>query len=344
VLIVHPHFHRRRTGVTSHVEAVVGALARTEEAVAIGAALGADVPRSTWSEVAARIRAGEPAVWHAHRNLDLLAGLALRRGRGRRLTVIATRHSGAPPSRYSLALLRAADAVVTLTDHQARALPVESTVVAHGIDVRRFRPPEGADRAERAAALGLGGGRAVGVVGRVRPDKGQGDFVRAFASLGAATRGWTPVLVGLAKGRHARWAEGLARELPGLVLAGERSDVVPVFQALSIAVQPSRARVESFGLVVPEAMACGCAVVATDLPWMRTIIDHGRTGLLVPPGDVAALAAALAELLADHERAEAMGRAAADDARRRFTVEREAELLLALYRAQSGVAHPGPQG
>ena len=84
--------------------------------------------------------------------------------------------------------------------------------------------------------------------------------------------------------------------------------------------------------VILEAMACGRPVVVTDTPGMRDYVEHGSTGLLVPPGDVPALAAAVAELLADPQRAAAMGEAARHDVAKRFSTETQAGHLAALVR------------
>ncbi|MEU4424435.1 glycosyltransferase family 4 protein [Actinoplanes sp. NPDC024001] len=84
--------------------------------------------------------------------------------------------------------------------------------------------------------------------------------------------------------------------------------------------------------VTLEAMACARPVVVTDTPGMRDYVTHGGTGLLVPPGDVEALAAAVAELLADPQRAREMGAAARRDVERRFSTQVQAGHLAALAR------------
>jgi glycosyltransferase involved in cell wall biosynthesis len=64
---------------------------------------------------------------------------------------------------------------------------------------------------------------------------------------------------------------------------------------------------ESFGIVLIEAMACGLPAIATDYPGVRAVVEDGETGLVVPGGDPAAVAAALAQLAGDPERRRAMG-------------------------------------
>jgi mannosyltransferase len=96
-----------------------------------------------------------------------------------------------------------------------------------------------------------------------------------------------------------------------------------------VVVQPSR--LESYSLVIPEAMACGCAVVAARLPAAPGLLDDGRTGFLYPPGDVAALREVLRRLLDDPALVARVGAAAAEEARARLGVEHEARALAQVY-------------
>jgi mannosyltransferase len=322
-LVVHPHFHSRRTGVTRHVEMVVPALAGLHETRTLGRALEPGMPAIGWRELWRR--AGEqPVIWHAHRNNELLWGLALR-ALGRRVRVVFTRHS-ARPGRFTRLLAGAADRVVALTAPMAQELRVPAEVVGHGIELSRFVPP--GDRAQAWASLGVGGRWGIGVIGRVRPAKGQGDFAAALAPLLSAHPDWRAILVGAVKPPEQTWAEGL-RCGGAVQLLGERSDVERWYQGLSIVVQPSHT--EGYSMALLEAMASGCCVVAARLPYSEDAIAHGRTGFLYAPGDVEALRALLLPLLAQPERARAVGEAAAAEARARFGVIHEARALTRVY-------------
>ena len=96
--------------------------------------------------------------------------------------------------------------------------------------------------------------------------------------------------------------------------------------AAGMLVLPSSA--EGFGLVLIEAMAAGVPVVGSDVPGVRDVVRHGRTGLLVPHGDPAALAAAIRRLVDDPLLRERLVATAAVDVRRRFTWD----TVLPLYR------------
>ena len=142
---------------------------------------------------------------------------------------------------------------------------------------------------------------------------------------------WKAVLVGLAKGPDREWVDGLREGLgERLVLAGEQSVIEPWYQGLSILVHPSY--FEGYSMVHMEAMASGCCVVASKLPYLDTLIEHGRTGFFFEPGDAKGMRELLDMLMREPERAEAVGRNAAEHARSHCGIEHEAKALGVLYR------------
>ncbi len=315
--MVHPHFHARYTGVARHVETVIPALnAAAVDARVMGTLRDAALPRIGWSEL---LRRDGPLVWHAHRVNELLVGLALRLFK-RQLRVVWTRHSAGRPARLTAFLARRADRVVSVSPEAAQTLGLPSTVITHGVDTARFSAP-----AARAwAPLGLGGQHGIGVVGRLRPDKGQADFAQAIKPLLDKHPAWRAALVGLVKPAERAWAESL-----GLHLAGEAPDVERWYRGFTIVVNPSHD--ESFGLTRAEALAAGCCLVTTKLNALDRLIEHGKNGFVYAPGDVAALREILDGLMADPQRALDIGAAGAELARRELGADREAARLLELY-------------
>ncbi len=102
----------------------------------------------------------------------------------------------------------------------------------------------------------------------------------------------------------------MTRKMGGVEFLGRVSDDErdALFKTADVYCSPATGR-ESFGIVLLEAMAAGTAIVASDIHGYKGVVRRGREGLLVPPGEPKAIAAALAQLLSDDERREEMGRA-----------------------------------
>lgn len=109
-------------------------------------------------------------------------------------------------------------------------------------------------------------------------------------------------------------------------------DLPSVYAAADVHVLPSTGMNEAFGLVTLEAAASGIPSVVSDLPGVRSVVVAHATGLLVPPGDSDALAAALERLLTDDDMRQRLGRAARARAEERYSSARLAEDLLPLYK------------
>jgi len=181
--------------------------------------------------------------------------------------------------------------------------------------------------------LGAGAGDIlVGTLGRlVEPKKGLMVFLAAARSLLRDVPRIRFVLVGDGPQRAAL-EERATREGVShcTVFAGIRRDVAEVMRALDLFVQPSLW--EGFGLTALEAMAAGTPVVATRVGGVPEVIVDGETGLLVPPGDAEALAAACARVLSDRDLAARLGRSGRERVRQHFDIERLVGQIEALYR------------
>ncbi|MCU1449573.1 MAG: hypothetical protein JWP02_1743, partial [Acidimicrobiales bacterium] len=164
-----------------------------------------------------------------------------------------------------------------------------------------------------------GDGATVVFAGRLSPEKGVDTLIDAVGRLGGDVQ-----LDVAGEGPDRSRLEALAsRVAPGRVRFAGRLDQkeMDAFVAgAATLVLPSR-WYENQPMVVLEAFARAVPVVATDLGGTQELIRHGTDGFLVPPDDPAALAASLEALLADPERARAMGRAARDRALAAFSPE-----------------------
>jgi phosphatidylinositol alpha-mannosyltransferase len=154
--------------------------------------------------------------------------------------------------------------------------------------------------------------------------------VEAFGILAADDPDVVLVVAGDGEERTA--VATLPAEVRGrVVMLGnvEHDDLPPYHAACDVFAGPARGG-ESFGIVLVEAMAAGLPVVASDIPGYREVVRNGMEGLLVPPSDPVALAAALREVLDDPSVARRLGDAGRERART-YSWDNVAAQLEALY-------------
>jgi mannosyltransferase len=150
---------------------------------------------------------------------------------------------------------------------------------------------------------------------------------------------FTAVIIGPVTADQRRFASQLKRNIASAGLSdrirfiGERpASEIPVwYRRVSIVVAPARS--EGFGLVPLEAMASGCAVVATRSGAAHRIVADGHTGYLVPPEDLDALVQRLETLMRDPQLILAMGQRGRAHVLDHFSIEREAGQLEAVYQS-----------
>jgi glycosyltransferase involved in cell wall biosynthesis len=120
-------------------------------------------------------------------------------------------------------------------------------------------------------------------------------------------------------------------------LLGLRSDVPAVLAAADLFVLPSLS--EGLPLALLEAMFAGCPIVATDVGQVRVALANGTAGILVEPGDSAALAGALERLLADPAEARRLGGIAAWHAAGEYDLSRMVQRYVGVYEQALGARH-----
>jgi glycosyltransferase involved in cell wall biosynthesis len=192
-----------------------------------------------------------------------------------------------------------------------------------GVDLARFAPTPFA--AGRPVAM---------LMSRMLWDKGVGEFVEAARQVRARGIDARFVLVGdpdmenpaaIPHEKLQQWNdEGVVEWW------GQRDDAAAVLAQAQVVVLPSYR--EGLPKVLLEAAASGRPMIATDVPGCREVVEHGVTGLLVPPREAAPLATAMAELLGDSQRGAVMGQRARELAEREFGLPAVIDRTLAVYR------------
>ena len=209
------------------------------------------------------------------------------------------------------------------------ALAAEVRVIPNGVDTAVFNP---GDRAAARAGLGLPADALIVLFAArsvtTSEFKGFETLEAALPAIAAGCAGRELLLVALgAEGHDARVGGARVHFVP---FVDDPASVAEHYRAADIYLHPSRA--ESFGLAVLEAMACGTPVVASDVGGIPEIVEDGVSGLLVPVGDPAALAAAAVRLLEDRELRERLAAAGAERARTVFPFERQVDAYVEWYR------------
>lgn len=224
---------------------------------------------------------------------------------------------------------RAASAVITVSGANARhicarawAAPEHVHVVPCGVDVDRFRP---------AQTNGRRGAHIV-CVARLRPVKNLELLIDACAELRAGGLEFRCTIVGDGS-RRAELADAARRlglqTVVTLVGAQDQEAVLRWWQSATVAALTSHS--EGMPVCLMEAAAVGVPAVATAVGGVPELVDDGKTGVLVAPGDRAALVGALSRLIKEPQFATQLGSAARLKAVREYSVQRAVDELLRIW-------------
>lgn len=337
VEVIAPNFKRRLSGVTSTIVQLLPLQARTLGIATMGPdVLPSGVPRlpcSALPKLWTRPRHRRHRIWHARRNIEMIAGIVLRDILRMPLKLVFTSAAQRHHKGLTRFLIRRMNAVIATSARSAAFLQVPARIVMHGIDLERFTPhgplPEGPH------GQALEGRRIVGCSGRIRHQKGTDLFVEAMIALLPARPDWTAVITGRTTVEHAAYEAGLRQRIADagladrILLLGEVADVTAWFRRFDLYVAPPRN--EGFGLTPLEAMASGTPVVASDAGAFAEQIVEGVTGRVVPVGDAGALADAIAPYLDDAALRQSAAEAGLVRVRDAFPLTREAAEIREVY-------------
>jgi glycosyltransferase involved in cell wall biosynthesis len=320
--------------------------------------------------VAAHLAAQNADVVHNHMYRAEVVGTqaawALAAAGRRRPLVVGTVHSSRVRADADRDLLRRLtprmDHLVAVSRAIVRKLEDEGRVGApisliyNGVDLARYSQQEVCCTLHREYDLPPGA-PIVGVVARLEPEKGHPTLLEAWPGVLEAVPNAHLLIVGEGSQREALeaqaaslgllgtstpagvvmrgWASdsaarhGTAPRRSSVTFTGRRDDVPAVTAALDVAVLPSYR--EAQGLSILEAMALQRPVVASAVGGIPEMIEHGRTGLLVPPHDPEALASSIVRLLVDHPYADTLARAGNELVHERFCVEQMVRAVESIY-------------
>lgn len=248
--------------------------------------------------------------------------------------------------RYNAIMIRGQRVIANssfIAGHIRRNYGVEAAklkIIHRGVDLERFD----AQKVSAQRVIGLAdewrlqdGMPVVMLPGRLTRWKGQTVFIKAIAALVARGRADIRcLLVGSHQGRqdYRRELEKLISEngLNEIVRIVENCTDMPAAYMLTDVVVSASTDPEAFGRVVPEAQALGRPVIATDHGGARETVIPGKTGWLVPPGDVEALSDAIEHVLSlDEQARKGLALQAAENVRRRFSKTAMCAKTLAVY-------------
>jgi glycosyltransferase involved in cell wall biosynthesis len=239
-------------------------------------------------------------------------------------------------SRWEQFVLRATDRLVDAVIVNCEAMrrhmiddegvrPERLRFCYNGLDTERFRPLAKL----RPPAL-AGASLVIGVVCALRPEKGLPTLLEAFAKVVSGRSGLRLAIVG--SGPMLEPLQALSIELgvqDRCHFEPSTSDVAAWLRAIDIFVLPSLSEALSNALM--EAMACGCAVVASAVGGNPELVSDGATGLLFQAGNAGELADRLQRLIVDENLRTRVGAAASDKVRQRFSIEASVQKMEEIY-------------
>ncbi len=278
----------------------------------------------TFRTLRRHLAAATPDIVHTHLGTsDWVGGLT---ARSLGLPVVSSIHTAVwghdLETRFKRTMVRLCAARIIAVSDSARGVYAQRgwssdsqlVTIHNGVDVE---PLPGAGREVRAE-FGWGPEHlVVGMVSALRPEKGHDLALEAMALLRPSFPGLRLLIVGHGPAREQ--IASRARELSDFVaMAGARADVMRCFDAFDICLHPSRA--DAFPTTLLEAMAASVPIVATAVGGIPEIVTDGETGMLMPaPPSAPAIADAVASLLRDRPRREALASAARVAYAERFT-------------------------
>ena len=281
---------------------------------------------------------GRKRVFHARRNDEMIQAIFLKKLFGAKIIPVFTSTAQRHHSNFTKWLMSQMNGIVTTCEAAGSYLEKPADIVVpHGIDINTYFPADAKEAAWKE--LDLPGKYGIGIFGRVRHQKGLDILIDALIPILKENPAPTVVIVGETTPTHQSYLDEQLNKMAkaGLsdrvVLLGKQpfSKIPVLFRSMSLVAALSRN--EGYGLTVPEAMASGTAVLASEAGAWKEVVRDGIDGYVVPCGDVSATREKLALLISDSCDLEKMGATGMQRVKDHYTIEREAEALCDYFRS-----------
>ena len=284
------------------------------------------------------LKNGKWRIFHARRVDEMIQGVILKYIFRAKLKLVFSSAAQRKRSGSTVWLSRKMDAVLAMSRRSATFLSDPPTFVSpHGVQVNNYQPA--VDKAQAWAALGYGGKQGIGILGRVRKQKGVHLFVQACIELLEQYPDINAVVVGAISSSNKAFVDELKQKVSEaglgdrITFTGELpfEQIPKIFSALSLVAALSEN--EGFGLTVLEAMSSEAAVLATQAGAWEEIIRPEVDGYIVPVNDQLAVTEKMNVLLADTEKLTEMGKNGRQRVEQEYRVEGEAKRLVDFFRS-----------
>lgn len=322
-MVIHIHFHSHKTGVTRSIENIIPVMNKFSEALVFG--YGIDAEKISLPQFLKLAYSGNKLVVHTHRNNEIIFALLLRL-LGGKFKLIFTRHSESKPSDFTLWLMKKADHVISLSSSMAKNLPLQSTVIRHGVNTEIF------NIMEKGIIAGIPQEKLITVIGRIRPAKGQLIVMKALGEPLKKNSDWGLLLIGKIDDKEysdeiisAARDNGIYSQVHFIP---ETDEIINYYRASSIIVIASFS--EGFSLVCLEAMACGLITIATESVGIHSeVITNGVNGFLFPKNDNKFLSRIIIDIMSNQTNLypEKIRQTIVEN----WSVEKSVQRLLSLY-------------
>ncbi|MDF1584717.1 MAG: glycosyltransferase family 4 protein [Methyloprofundus sp.] len=334
-LIVQTHLHKNRTGVTSCIEQLIPEIRAKYDVILIGSTIKTEIKLYTLMQGIKfsfnYIKKNGFVIWHVHRNNELLIAIIFRFFM-QKTKIIATRHGATKPSWISRFLYAKADEIISLNQEMYATLGLPSKLIPHGISLDCFK--NNTIKKEYTSKK-----KYIGIVGRIRPLKGQLDLVKALIPIFKENADWDCFIVGKYKpDYYLEIVEEIKRSQLNnrFLFTGEVDNIYSYYQFMDINVIASYT--EGSSMVPLEAMLCHTAVVATkNVGTNSLLIKPGYNGELYSPGDIENLSEILLDLITNENKVYLYKKRGYETICEKWSADIEANEIMKLYEEITGV-------